>query len=153
MTGDIPFSGDWNGDGKADVAVSRNGVMYLDANGNHRWDNAVGGDIRMGFGLAGDLPVSGIWKAPGPMNPPPMSMTLVSSNESTGNRSESAVPLSSMVAVAATETTSGNSIDATAGRSSTNGATKSVPHTPLTDVERELRDQVFAECGLSGVLG
>jgi len=153
MTGDIPFSGDWNGDGKSDVAVSRNGVMYLDANGNHRWDNAVGGDIRMGFGLAGDLPVSGIWKAPGPMNPPPMSMTLVSSNESTGNRSESAVPLSSMIAVPASVTTSGTTDAATAGTSTTNGATTSVPHIPLTDVERELRDQVFAECGLSGVLG
>lgn len=59
VSGDVPVSGDWNGDGKDSPGVFRNGSWYL--------SNACGGagDIVFSFGVAGDIPVVGDWNGDG----------------------------------------------------------------------------------------
>lgn len=151
--GDTPFSGDWNGDGKTDIGVARNGVMYLDANGNHKWDNTTGGDIRLGFGAAGDLPVSGIWHAPRPVNSSPTGATLVSTGEITGASSSPATPLSTMIAASAPSVTTGTQGESGSETSAVSQMPKKVPGTPLSETEMTLRDQLFSECALNGMLG
>lgn len=37
--GDVALTGDWNGDGIAEIGVYRNGKWYLDVNGNGQWDS------------------------------------------------------------------------------------------------------------------
>ncbi len=63
--GDIPIVGDWDGDGRWEVAVFRDGQWLLDFNANGRWDGAEGGDRSFTFGQAGDVPVSGDWNGDG----------------------------------------------------------------------------------------
>jgi hypothetical protein len=58
---DKPVVGDWNGDGKSDAGVFRNGTYMIDANGNRKWDMKTGGDDSFTFGIAGDIPLSGVW--------------------------------------------------------------------------------------------
>ncbi len=36
--GDIPVVGDWNGDGKTNIGIFRNGTWYLDVNGDGLWN-------------------------------------------------------------------------------------------------------------------
>src|SRR5262249_37338124 len=36
--GDIPVTGDWNGDGRLKAGVYRNGAWFVDWNGNNQWD-------------------------------------------------------------------------------------------------------------------
>jgi len=55
---DIPVAGDWNGDGKTQLGVYRQGQWFLDANGNRKWDADLD-TIYANFGVATDLPVSG----------------------------------------------------------------------------------------------
>jgi len=61
--GDIPVSGDWNGDGHTKIGIYRpsGGTWWLDANN----DGVFGaGDLTYSFGgLAGDVPVVGDWAA------------------------------------------------------------------------------------------
>jgi FtsP/CotA-like multicopper oxidase with cupredoxin domain len=57
--GDIPVTGDWNGDGKTKIGVVRNGVWYLDMNGNGVWDQAV--DATYNFGITSTQPITGKW--------------------------------------------------------------------------------------------
>jgi M6 family metalloprotease-like protein len=59
MSGDKPVTGDWNGDGYAEVGVQRGNQWYLDLNGNGRWDSGIDGAYV--FGQAGDQPVAGDW--------------------------------------------------------------------------------------------
>ena len=54
MAGDIPVVGDWNGSGTTKIGVFRNGVWYLDTNGDNKWDT---GDAAISFGMAGDKPI------------------------------------------------------------------------------------------------
>jgi hypothetical protein len=61
-TGDIPVAGDWNGDGKKEVGIFRNGLWGLDYNGNDVWD---AGDKAFNLGTAGDIPVVGNWNGTG----------------------------------------------------------------------------------------
>lgn len=63
--GDLPVAGDWNGDGRSDIALYRDGYFYLDLNGNRVWNNNGGGDLRFRFGNATDHPVSGDWDGDG----------------------------------------------------------------------------------------
>lgn len=65
LAGDLPVTGDWNGDGLTEVGVNRAGRgWFLDYNGNGRWDGPLI-DNATGFGLAGDIPVSGDWNNDG----------------------------------------------------------------------------------------
>jgi hypothetical protein len=64
LPGDVPVVGDWDGSGKTKIGVFRNGVWYLDMNGNGQWDGfAV--DRAGQFGLPGDIPVVGDWDGSG----------------------------------------------------------------------------------------
>jgi hypothetical protein len=61
--GDIPVTGDWNGDGRASLGVYRHGLWILDSNGDQQFDRH---DVSFYFGgLAGDLPVAGDWNGDG----------------------------------------------------------------------------------------
>lgn len=64
--GDIPITGDWNGDGHTEVGVFRNvhglGEFILDTNGDHQFD---AGDQVFMFGLGTDTPVVGDWDGTG----------------------------------------------------------------------------------------
>jgi len=63
-SGDIPISGDWDGDGKDEIGVFRNGPWYLDYNGNMAWDPGSA-DVSFWFGTTGDQPVTGDWNGDG----------------------------------------------------------------------------------------
>ena len=58
-SGDLPVVGDFNGDGIDDLAIFRDGVLYIDANGNRRLDSndliVHRGDSNRG------IPVVGKW--------------------------------------------------------------------------------------------
>jgi hypothetical protein len=60
-SGDLPVTGDWNGDGIYEVGTFRptTGYWYLDLNGNGQWDGC-GVDGCYYFGTAADLPVVGL---------------------------------------------------------------------------------------------
>jgi serine-aspartate repeat-containing protein C/D/E len=61
--GDFPVTGDWDGDGISNVGLFRDGIWFLDADGNGRWSE---GDIYVeNFGKAGDIPVVGDWTGDG----------------------------------------------------------------------------------------
>jgi hypothetical protein len=64
-TGDKPVVGDWNGDGRSEIAVFRpsTGQWIVDLNGNYAWDGTgTGQDITASLGQNGDIPVAGDWK-------------------------------------------------------------------------------------------
>ncbi|MFO1022205.1 MAG: ELWxxDGT repeat protein [Planctomycetales bacterium] len=50
IAGDLPVSGDWNGDNAKDIGVFRNGTWFLDQNGNYKWNSTAGGDVTFNFG-------------------------------------------------------------------------------------------------------
>jgi hypothetical protein len=58
----IPVIGDWNGDGVSNIGIFRDGVWYLDADGDGKWSD---GDRRVEFGRPGDIPVVGDWNGDG----------------------------------------------------------------------------------------
>jgi hypothetical protein len=62
--GDLPVAGDWNGDGISKIGVFRNGMWYMDFNGNGLWDgcgSTPDTDRCLSFGMSGDSPVAGNW--------------------------------------------------------------------------------------------
>ncbi len=61
--GDVPVSGDWNGDGIANIGLYREGTWFLDADGNGRW--SIGDEYIAGFGGEGALPVVGDFNGDG----------------------------------------------------------------------------------------
>jgi len=65
LPGDQPVAGDWTGNGTTRIAVFRNGLWYVDLNGNGTWDGINGGDAIYGFGLPGDIAVVGDWNGDG----------------------------------------------------------------------------------------
>ena len=52
------------GDGHLKAGVYRNGVWYVDWNGNNQWDSTDAAHLVF-FGLPGDLPVMGDWNGDG----------------------------------------------------------------------------------------
>jgi serine-aspartate repeat-containing protein C/D/E len=54
--GDVPVSGDWNGDGIRQIGVFHDGQWYLDLDGDGKFTER---DAAFTFGQAGDLPVVG----------------------------------------------------------------------------------------------
>lgn len=64
IAGDLPVTGDWNGDGSDNIGVFRGaGYWYRDTNGNGIWENGVDSSVK--FGVAGDKPVTGDWNGDG----------------------------------------------------------------------------------------
>jgi len=60
--GDMPVTGDWNGNGKTEIGVFRdNHTWNVDYNGNGVWDGIAGGDRIYITGKPGDVPVPGDW--------------------------------------------------------------------------------------------
>ena len=59
-TGDIPVTGDWNGDGIDTIGMYRNGVYYL-----RNTNTAGNADLAFAFGSTGDIPVTGDWNGDG----------------------------------------------------------------------------------------
>jgi hypothetical protein len=60
-SGDLPVTGDWDGDGVSQVGTYRQGQWFLD-NGNGLWDGAGVDTIYGNFGAPGDQPVTGFWQ-------------------------------------------------------------------------------------------
>jgi hypothetical protein len=67
QAGDLPVTGDWNGDGRTQVGLFRpaTGEWFLDSNGNRTWDGCSKDHCLSSFGTAADLPVSGDWNGTG----------------------------------------------------------------------------------------
>ncbi len=59
-TGDIPVTGDWNGDGITTIGMYRNGVYYL-----RNTNTAGNADLVFAYGSTGDIPVTGDWNGDG----------------------------------------------------------------------------------------
>ena len=51
--------GDWNGDGRSDIGIYKDGAWYFDYNGNGVWDTGI--DKVDTFGAPGWIPVVGNW--------------------------------------------------------------------------------------------
>ena len=62
IRGAIPISGDFNGDGKSEVGVFKDGQWFIDLNDNGVWD---AGDLWARLGHKGDRPVTGDWDGDG----------------------------------------------------------------------------------------
>lgn len=62
IAGAIQLAGDFNGDGRDEVALFKDGEWLLDINGNGRWDRS---DLWAKLGAEGDLPVVGDWDGDG----------------------------------------------------------------------------------------
>jgi len=62
--GFIPVTGDWDGDGDAEIGVFLNGNWYVDYNGNGTWDGTAV-DRYYHFGGSGYVPVTGDWNGDG----------------------------------------------------------------------------------------
>ncbi len=58
----IPLTGDFNGDGKDEVALFIDGTWFIDINGNGKWDDE---DLWVQLGGTGDQPVVGDWDGDG----------------------------------------------------------------------------------------
>ena len=61
IPGDIPVTGNWEGNGTDRIGVFRSGYWFLDLNGNGVWDEGV--DAAFSFGIPSDIPVTGTWTA------------------------------------------------------------------------------------------
>lgn len=58
----VPLAGDFNGDGRYQIAIYVDGIWYVDMNGNGRWDQ---GDLIVKLGNSLDRPVVGDWDGDG----------------------------------------------------------------------------------------
>jgi hypothetical protein len=53
--------GDWNADGRTKVGIYKEGVWYLDTNGNGAWDGTPSDTLVINFGQPGWTQVTGKW--------------------------------------------------------------------------------------------
>ena len=60
--GDVPLTGDFNGDGIEEIAVYRDGSWWIDIDGNRQLDAA---DLNYQMGGADDHPIVGDWDGDG----------------------------------------------------------------------------------------
>lgn len=58
----LPVAGDFNGDGRSELGIYRQGTWWLDFNGNGRWDDD---DLWVQLGRPGERPVVGDWDGDG----------------------------------------------------------------------------------------
>jgi hypothetical protein len=67
QAGDLPVTGDWDGNGTTQPGLFRpaTGEWFLDYNGNRAWDGCKKDRCLSSFGTAADLPVSGDWNGTG----------------------------------------------------------------------------------------
>jgi hypothetical protein len=66
LTGAIPVTGDWSGNGTAKIGVFLDGTWYLDVNGNGTYDGIpTDAQYAFGSGLVGAVPVAGDWSGNG----------------------------------------------------------------------------------------
>jgi len=67
QAGDLPVTGDWDGNGTTQVGFFRpaTGDWFLDSNGNRTWDGCSKDRCLSSFGTEADLPVSGDWNGTG----------------------------------------------------------------------------------------
>jgi len=61
--GDLPVSGDWNGNGTSKAGFFRNGIWYLDSNDDGMFSQPS--DSSFAFGIPTDIPVTGDWNGSG----------------------------------------------------------------------------------------
>jgi len=64
VAGDIPVTGDWNGDGTTEIGVYRQGRWFFDRDGSGTWSANVDA-FKLSFGTATDTPVTGDWDGNG----------------------------------------------------------------------------------------
>jgi hypothetical protein len=66
IQGDLPVTGDWNGDGTTKIGIFRPSIgwWFLDYNGNGQWDGCST-DRCYNFGISEDTPVTGDWDGNG----------------------------------------------------------------------------------------
>lgn len=62
MRDGLPVAGDFNGDGRSELGIYRQGTWWLDLNGNGRWDED---DLWVQLGQPADRPVVGDWDGDG----------------------------------------------------------------------------------------
>jgi serine-aspartate repeat-containing protein C/D/E len=62
LRGGTPISGDFNGDGRFEIGIFKDGQWFIDLNDNGAWD---AGDLWARLGSKGDLPVAGDWDGDG----------------------------------------------------------------------------------------
>ncbi len=60
----IPFSGNWNGDGKSEMTIVRDGIWYRDIDGNGIWNPTTEPPIKYG-GYPQDIYLTGDWNGDG----------------------------------------------------------------------------------------
>jgi len=64
IAGEVPVTGDWNGNGKSKPGIVRGGFHWiLDLNDNYRNEGAarLPDEVIAFGGLPGDKPVTGVW--------------------------------------------------------------------------------------------
>jgi hypothetical protein len=62
VPGDIPITGDWNGDGVTETGIFRaGGFWYLDMNNNGTWDGSPTDKAFYWGKVPGDIPITGDW--------------------------------------------------------------------------------------------
>jgi len=66
FTGDIPITGDWNGDMVTETGIFRPGTgFYLDMNNNGTWDSTPTDKVFYWVTQPGDIPITGDWTGDG----------------------------------------------------------------------------------------
>ncbi|TAK96919.1 hypothetical protein EPO05_00635 [Patescibacteria group bacterium] len=66
VAGDIPITGDWNGDGITEIGTYKGGKWQLDIDNDYTLDNSTTEKLPQLFGTSvGDVPVTGDWNGDG----------------------------------------------------------------------------------------